>query len=381
MRGVVAEHAARIYRHGHPEMLGDLDAEACAEAAALWASGVILLRLLAPELSSDWVYQHKGLGDLEHLQCLEHLKQIDGPLTVLETIFSTDRTPTIAEVTSHPWVAQALSRLRCGAALDIVQKSLEERRPATNPTRAFAAWIPLPDCVCVAGEPEPLQVVEDILDVALELSCGHFRQDGARRARRRWASGSVEEAGNAGSPGLEEGFQEYHIIVCARDEADGGIDDEGDQSLARVGIETSSIEERSDEQIVDVAAPSRRASLWKFMRRRLVLDRFCVQLRTKDDVCEDDDEPLGVWWLRAKWLPPMLSLKHRETFGRRLTIGTGPLRFVEASNFVQLQQLLLEGRNEVSQRAIRAARERQMSVAASKPSGGLMLPISALFNR
>merc|ERR1712014_525516 len=110
--------------------------------------------------------------------------------------------------------------------------------------------------------------------------------------------------------------------------------------------------------------------MWQAVRTMLVLDRFMVQLSAKRDVAAD--EPKGVWWLRVKWLPPPVAGK-KDTLGR-LTMGRqkmGRLGQVGGGNFVLLQQLLLEGRNEIDRRAD----ERAIQTRRPSPPGAVKLPI------
>merc|ERR550514_190300 len=115
--------------------------------------------------------------------------------------------------------------------------------------------------------------------------------------------------------------------------------------------------------------------LWHSLHARLVVDRFVVQVRTKDDLSED--EPDGVWWLRVKWLPPVVGSK-KSTRNQILASQLWTVKHVtDSSNFINLQQLLIEGRAEVAKREERE-RAKAMAVtrAAAKPKlGGPMLPI------
>jgi len=349
------EHATLEYQHRHPGALAE-GMRAHAEGVALWASGVILTRLLAAELRSDWVYRHRGLGPRQALErvlpedhCL--LQQNDlGPRDVLNQIFSAEATPSILDVLNHPWVRSAQKSWQAGRASATVQAALAELRPqGCDPRKDLIAWIPLKDCLMVEGRPAPIQQVKEMIDIAIDLSGGHFRLE-EQRPRRRGSSGDGE---------VTEPFTEWHITL-----GDSTLED-GETPF---GDATGSIRGGCPPTPTSPSSASR--IKWQKLRTQLVLDRFCLQLRPKESLC--DDEPGGLWWLRLKWLPALVAGKRARLGGltlgrRRISQGLG---LPEGGGFVHLQQLLLEGRREVEQR-----RERAAELKTPTPGGSLMLPI------
>jgi len=260
------------------------------------------------------------------------------------------------------------------------------RPQGSDPRKDSVAWIPLVDSICVQGRPPPFDKAKDIIDIAVSLSDGHFRLDGCKQ--RRYPSCQD------GNP--PEDVQEWSIIVCDTEEDgdttsahyhDGsptgaGFPDVSDMPRANPLAAHSNVSTPSDlNRSYLPTSPQnektgRRSITWQTLRTRLVLDRFCIQVRIKEDRSEDD--PGDIWWLRLKWLPPMVAGK-KDTLGS-LTMFRhrldGRLGLAECGSFVLLQQLLLAGRNEVAkrQRAIEQAQRR----AKPKPAG-MMLPAGALF--
>jgi len=108
-------------------------------------------------------------------------------------------------------------------------------------------------------------------------------------------------------------------------------------------------------------------NMWQALRTRLVVDRFYVQVRIKEDL--EEDEPTGIWWLRVKWVPPMVTGK-KDTLGSFTSVHHQASQYSTCS-FVQLQQLLLEGRNALAHQL-----ELERAAAAKrKTTGMLKLPI------
>jgi len=374
------EHATVEYQHRHGGALA-AGLEARAEGTALWACGVILVRLLAAELPSDWVYRHRGLGPQGALEpllppghCLLRAGEPGGPRALLERLFSPEATPSLQEMLAHPWVAGARGG-REASAPAAAKRALEELRPrACDPRQDLVAWIALTGCVCVEGKPPPSHEAEELISAAMSLSDGHFRLDGRRHRSHTRSACEDRDA-------VEESFHEWHIIVCDAEEEEAA--QAGDfwppslQPAPRTGpadagpSPSSGAAGTSWPGTPRSPASARRSAMWQSLRTRLVLDRFCVQLRAKEDLAED--EPSGIWWLRVKWLPPMVAGK-KDTLGG-LTMGRhradSKLGLVECGSFVMLQQLLLEGRNEVVQRTERAAAQSRRPATP----GGTTLPI------
>jgi len=347
---------------------------------------------LAAELSSEWVYNHRGMGSQEELQrflpsghILLDVEELAGPRNLLDQIFDPHTTPSLTQVLRHPWVHTSHLDLQVGvAANQDVRKVLEELRPqGSDPRKDSVAWIPLVASVCVEGRPPPFEKAKEIIDIAVSLSDGHFRLDGCKQ--RRYPS--VQD----GSP--PEDIQEWSIIVCDTEEDgdttsahyhDGSPTGAGFPDVSHMHGTNPLAAHHNEASPSDVnrsylpnsptgpATSGRKSFTWQTLRTRLVLDRFCIQVRYKEDLNEDDPE--DVWWLRLKWLPPMVA-------GRKDTLGSlamfrhrldGRLGLAECGSFVLLQQLLLAGRNEVTKRqhAMEQAQRR------SKPApAGLMLPL------
>lgn len=357
------EHATLEYQHRHPAALSEATG-ARAEGVVLWACGVILVRLLAAELGGDWVFRHRGLGSQEALEqqlppdhCLLKVDE-SGPRNLLDEIFSPEATPSIVDVLSHPWVRGARRSWQAGKASQVVQMALEELRPqGCDPRKDLVAWIPLTGCVMVEGRAPPVEDIETIIQLAIGFSGGHFRQDGVRRRCRR---GSV-----AGELEAAEDFHEWHIITC---------DTAAEEENADLRMPSPAVGVRRTITPSSPTGGGAKRGMWQELRTRLVLDRFCVQVLSKEDLGED--EPTGVWWLRVKWLPAMVAGK-KDTLGG-LTTGRrridSRLGLVECGGFVLLQQLLLEGRNEVAQRLERAKQEVRRPAI---PGGLPLLPVSA----
>jgi len=227
-----------------------------------------------------------------------------------------------------------------------VQKALVERRPeGSDPQSAFVAWVPLTNCMQVVGKSPPFVAADEIITETLSFSNGHFRHDGCRQRTRLSSLGSQTLTMTRSTSAATEGqmFHEWQIIVCEderEEQRQGGLIDDEQSAMTPDNTGTNAQErakQEHDETIPDMTPGSRMSedsegglesveedspsnlaahggrkggSLWKSMQAKLVLDRFCLQLRTRDqDDCGEQDEPEGVWWLRVKWLPPMVGRK------------------------------------------------------------------------
>mmetsp|Transcript_18425 Transcript_18425/g.43309 ORF Transcript_18425/g.43309 Transcript_18425/m.43309 type:complete len:246 (+) Transcript_18425:570-1307(+) len=232
-----------------------------------------------------------------------------------------------------------------------LRAALDELRPqGCDPRKDLIAWIPLTGCVIVEGMPPPVQNIAEMIQIAMGCSAGHFRQDGHRCRKRS----SPQSEGDC-----TEDLHEWHVITC-----DASADD-GDAGAAS----SPALNGGSPTAAGQSPNFAGRSGMWHSLRTRLVLDRFCVQVRARDHVGED--EPAGIWWLRVRWLPAMVAGKKDTlgglTMGRRR--GESRLYVVECGGFVFLQQLLLEARNEVMQRV------QHCSIPRSVSRGAPMLPI------
>merc|ERR1719284_339212 len=399
---VQIEHATQAYKHRRHNALPD-DLEAAAECSAIWACGVVLVRLLAGELPSNWVYQKRGLGEQEELEaylpeghCLL-ANSSTGPRNLLDTIFSAERTPRLAEVRAHGWSAEAsrMTKLKDKKVIEEVRRVLLERQPEVSDS-AFIAWVPLTGCVRVHGTPTPIAIVEEIISTAISLSAGLFHDDGCRQRQRR----------------EDESFHEWHVVVSPdtddvcnsngfeaspKEQRQGrslsispNVSREVSPSLSPVVSPVTSpqlsprgnhlgspemnvrqTQSPLETPILETAsnAPGARPKI-AWTHNRHVLDRFCIQVRPKDELGEDD--PAGLYWLRIRWLPPTIRRKQGDPLLNLASTRRGDHHSPECSNFVQLQQLLLEGRNEVSQR-----HERKTMQVAKRPAhaGVPLLPI------
>jgi len=402
------EHATPVYQHQHPAAMGK-SLEAKAEATALWAVGVILVRLLAAELPTDWVFRHQGMGTQEQLEdvlpeghCLLSEDEAS-PRDLLDQIFSPVQTPPILEVLTHPWLRGAreddvpITGKLSQQLIESAELALKDLRPTgVEPGGARVAWIPLTGCINIEGVGPPLKLVEEIIGVTVSLSDGRFQQSGSRERKcsKRGSVCGISSPVQVGDP-EEECFHEWHLTICADDE-----DEEGSM-VPELNLPTSPMSQMSKDQTpatspvrptgsglspaspitpVSDAALSpygaspghkgsrlRVGSMWHALRTRLVVDRFYVQIRIKEDL--EEDEPSDIWWLRLKWLPPMVT-------GKKDTLGSlthhGARHHYSTCSFVQLQQLLLEGRNDVMQRRERE-KEREKE-ARKKKAGMLSLP-------
>jgi len=408
------EHATTVYQHRQLGAVSHDNIEDVAEATCIWAVGVILCRLLAAELSTDWVYRHGGLGSQEALlevlpegHCLLRQHDPAGPRSLLDRIFSPVCTPTVQELLTHPWVAgfhengDGMQTLNLDASAG---RSLEELRPrGVAPGGARVAWIPLAGHVNVEGHPPPLKAVEEMIGTAVQLSDGRFRLQGVRqRCCKRLRTAGGDAAGGdddrASSPVSDstEYFHEWHLVVSASDDDDMTSCMAPDEELPITPIskdptpattpQTGTHCHRNSGASPAGSSPSggnapshlrgamglspmkgRRGSMWQALRTRLVVDRFYVQVRIKEDL--EGDEPSDIWWLRVKWVPPMVTGK-KDTLGSFTSVHNHGSQYSTCS-FVQLQQLLLEGRNAVAQRL-----ELERAAAAKRKAGGMLkLPI------
>merc|ERR1712113_40377 len=113
---------------------------------------------------------------------------------------------------------------------------------------------------------------------------------------------------------------------------------------------------------------------WRGIRNRLVSDRFTCQLRARDDT---QDEGLDfIWWIRVRWMPPLVpGKKDTRTLGGRTAFRLSRMSSSShSSSFAQLQQLLLESRNEVMNQK-KKAEAAAAEAARPAPMIGLALPI------
>merc|ERR1712032_143354 len=106
------------------------------------------------------------------------------------------------------------------------------------------------------------------------------------------------------------------------------------------------------------------------MRTRMVSERFSLQLRVKEDTAEDEAE--DIWWIRVRWMPPLMPGKSHTPSSRGIMRSKTALP--HGGGFAQLQQLLLEGRNEVTKRRQELERAAAAKAAPATPAGGPMLP-------
>mmetsp|Transcript_121858 Transcript_121858/g.389691 ORF Transcript_121858/g.389691 Transcript_121858/m.389691 type:complete len:1454 (+) Transcript_121858:54-4415(+) len=364
------EHATLVYQHRNTGAVRK-GLEHGAEATALWAVGVILTRLLSAELSTDWVFRHRGLGSQAELEnvlprghCLLDDSSCEGPRDLLNRIFSAERSPSIAEVLAHPWVQSA----RSGRSLDAkAEKVLDELRPQSVQTGgALFAWIPLTGCLNIEGQSPPLRRVGDMVQEAINLSDGRFRHGCARRERRCSSNGTVSE----------ESFHEWHLTVAGADGEEEHIPPVDEMTFSPMNKEATPMHMDSEELSPSEASPSllrvssgKPRNRWQSVRTGLVVDHFYVQVRIKED--PEEGEPADIWWLRLKWVPPMVTGK-KGHFGSFTAAQHGSQ--YSTCSFVQLQQLLLEARNEVSQRIDKVHQEAQASRRKLAPSA-LKLPI------
>jgi len=165
--------------------------------------------------------------------------------------------------------------------------------------------------------------------MAVALSDGHFRLDGCKQ--RRYV------VCQDGSPSEE--IQEWSIVVCNTEEDgdttsahynDGSPSDTGFHDVSAMpGASTFHIakaaansSETSPSEVRRSSSPNsptrpqpsgRKSFSWQTLRTRLVLDRFCIQVRYKEEDLTED-APHDVWWLRLRWLPPMVAGK-KDTLG------------------------------------------------------------------
>eukprot|EP00929_Paragymnodinium_shiwhaense_P032756 TRINITY_DN18114_c0_g1_i3.p1 TRINITY_DN18114_c0_g1~~TRINITY_DN18114_c0_g1_i3.p1 ORF type:complete len:1361 (-),score=255.77 TRINITY_DN18114_c0_g1_i3:205-4287(-) len=403
---IQVQHATLVYQHRYPPAAGET-IEAKAESTAIWACGVILTRMLAAELPSDWVFHHRGLGTQEDLErrlpeghrLLDEF-DLDGPRNLLEKIFSPEATPSIMDVLTHSWCNRGREQSMTRSTAEVVQRRLQEMLPAgSDPSGILSVWMPLTMCIRLEGEEAPVQVAEEVIKVAMNMSDGHFRQEGRRirhgeRARSKLPTDETEATFSAdpdGSPEDGEAFYEWQVALCDNDEdnfhedvttpagklpeTSAGVEDlmslrnkEFDDtplSPGGEGLVTASPADR-----VRRNSSTKGMAMWRRTLRTLVVDRFYVQLRVKEHL--GDDDPSGVWWLRIKWLRPMLTAqKSRPGAGAATAAGVG-----QSSSFVRIQQSLLEGQREVAQRAEeRRLEERKVQERPAKKKTTLHLPI------
>lgn len=263
---------------------------------------------------------------------------------------------------------------------EAARQMLEALRPegAADLEGSHVGWIPLNCCLNVEGQPLPLKTVEDIIKGAIDLSDGAFRLNGSRQRR------CLRAHSKPGSSD-EDSFYEWHIVVKAMDDEEEAMDVEDVRLGSAPASENPTPNQtphtgRSRSQPTSPESPSagglKKSSMWRALRTGLVVDRFYVQIRAKEML--EDGEPSDVWWLRVKWVPPMLTGRKQSSLGvlsaelphaRRASFNDGYSTCI----FVRLQQHLLEARNEVTERIARAkieAREKKVP-----PKLGLKLPI------
>merc|ERR1712039_425025 len=117
-------------------------------------------------------------------------------------------------------------------------------------------------------------------------------------------------------------------------------------------------------------------SLWQGIRTRMVSERFSIQLRVKENTGEDDDERDFIWWIRVRWMPPLIEGKSTTPSASRGTMRS-KAGVPHGGGFAQLQQLLLEGRNAVTKRRNEIEMASVARAASTAPAGGPMLPFGA----
>jgi len=289
----------------------------------------------------------KDILSSEH--CLADPFDCSGPRHLLDAIFSQERTPTLTEVLAHPWVASARENCREPSVIAKMNEKLDKLRPAR--TSAFIAWIPLTDCIHVLGQPPPIAIAKEIIEHVQVASDFVFNHDGCRARKQHVAkSDDVDD---------DEEKILYEWCIVERDADDNDTDSFGSSSPQE---QCESVRKDTDDEFgvllnIKSQAHTDKASL----------NKFIVSLRVKEELCED--EPRGLWWVRAKWLPATRT----RLMGDVLNMFDGPEGGPRRSeSFVRLQQLLLGGRNVVAQRL----ETRRISLC--RPSmGTLLLPIRA----
>lgn len=234
---------------------------------------------------------------------------------------------------------------------DEKKATLNKMRPRGGTTPA--AWIPLTDCIDVEGLQAPFAIVEKIIGMVHKLSNGRFRHK-----KNPAYTGSFNHSSDLDEVSEKSGFHSWDIMEKGEESDDEKIEPMILSPLHTPPLTATSTGEKS------------------FLRLNLehsgpAVHKFSLSLRLKRDVCED--EPSGLWWLRVERSPPSACLQGAKLnmFGDRSVVG-----FAAQESFVQLQQLLLEARNEVSNRLMK---ER---VPSHRPviSNGPLLPITARSN-
>merc|ERR1740123_229476 len=195
---------------------------------------------------------------------------VEGVRDLLEMVFSADRTPTIVEVLLHPWVVQAHRLWQLESSIGSVKHTLAARRLEGTEASSNLVWVPLTGCVCMEGQPAPISVVDEIIEVTISLSGGLLCGDGCRTRRRC----HINEDGGAME---EESFPEWHIIAHVEDDDGSGGKEEvlspgsskvhgrcsprflGDSPVSSVGPSASA-------GLVSPSPSSRRPSLWRSLR-------------------------------------------------------------------------------------------------------------------
>jgi len=326
---------------------------------------------------------------------------------LLEKIFSKERTPSIEEVWHHPWVEKARELQRDRSATEEVARKLLLRAPeASDPKSAYVAWVPLRNCVLQVGKPAPFDDINEIVEMAISFSGKPYPKFSLEKHRviPGQATSECRAVEEDDQVAEEDEFHEWCISMCISgiDEEYEGSDNEVDEDASTFpGLgddpqrdhadDTPSPHLRKDSRTLShmsssatLTGPRRPQSLWKLMRIRMASDRFVVQVRPRKDNATEED-PTGIWWLRVKWLPPVIGLTKSATSDTRRSffsnMQAGGARFVQSSNFMQLQHLLFEGLNEVQERRRleeqRRLEQRRRAQAPRGKSVGLMLPSAA----
>lgn len=297
------------------------------------------------------VYAGKKIDStLSSEHCLADLFDCSGPRDLLETIFSQERAPSLAEVLAHPWVAMGRKCCREPSIIAKMNEKLDKLRPAG--TSAFVAWIPLTECIHVAGQPPPVAIANEIIEHVQVASNLVFAHDGCHTRRVQASKNDDNEEDK------EKILYEWCIV-----ERDAG-DNDADSFTSSPHEQCTSVRKDSDgnDELSLLSDMKYHAKV-----NKASLNKFIVSLRVKEELYED--EPSGLWWVRAKWLPATRT----RSMGDMLDMFGGPEADLgNSESFVRLQQLLLEGRNVISQRLeTRRLRLRQPS------KGTLLLPIRA----
>merc|ERR1712136_197044 len=199
-------------------------------------------------------------------------------------------------------------------------------------------------------------IVEEIISTAISLSAGLFHDDGCRQRQRR----------------EDESFHEWHVVVSPdtddvcnsngfeaspKEQRQGrslsippNVSREVSPSLSPVVSPVTSpqlsprgnhlgspemnvrqTQSPLETPILETAsnAPGARPKI-AWTHNRHVLDRFCIQVRPKDELGEDD--PAGLYWLRIRWLPPTIRRKQGDPLLNLASTRRGDHHSPECSN-------------------------------------------------